>query len=302
MTVWQIGDVRITAIVEQDIDLDGLIPKAKPEMLQEIGWLRPHYIDESGRMLGVVQCFVIEIGDHLIIVDTCFGDHKDLPNDPERHRKVFGLLDKLKGAGFMPEEVDAVFCTHLHNDHVGLNTILVDRVWVPTFPNARYLFARNEYEFWASEAERPVVNPDTLERPIDKVHAEFHHTQKWVHEQSVLPVMHAGLAELVEPPCEPVPGIRLVPTPGHTIGHVSVEVNSGGMKALVTGDSFHHPCQIARNDWTTVVDHDRERSTATRRQMLEETVGTDTLFLGTHFAEPSGGRIVADGDSYRLQL
>ncbi len=301
MTSWQVGDARITAIVEQDIALDGLIPKAKPEALAEIRWLRPHYVDESSKMIAVVQCFVVEIGGKLVLVDTCFGDHKDLPSDPERHRKAFGLLDKFRSAGFNPEDVDAVFCTHLHNDHVGLNTTLVDGEWVPTFRNARYLFARYEYEFWSSEAERPTVDPDTLERPIDKVQAEFHHTQQWVHRQSVQPVMDAGLTELVEPPCEPFPGIKLIPTPGHTVGHISIEIISKGAKALITGDSFHHPCQIARSEWTTVVDHDREQSTATRRKMLEDTVGTDTLFLGSHFATPSGGKIVTDGESYRLE-
>lgn len=300
---WQVGKARIIAVVEQPITgLEGLISKAQPEALAEIEWLRPHFVDEDGKMLGLVQCFVIEIGGKTVVVDTCVGDHKDLPYSPDWHGKVFDLFGKFRSAGFDPDAVDMVLCTHLHLDHVGLNTMLVDGEWVPTFPNARYLFARTEFEYWKSEAEGEVTDPEACERPFDRYRAGFQIDQRHVHEQSVQPVVDAGLAMIVDPPCEPLPGIRLVPTTGHTPGHVSVEVSSGDANALITGDSFHHPCQIARAEWATVADFDREASSATRRRMLEELAGTDTLMLGTHFAEPTGGVIVEDGESYRLSV
>lgn len=299
---WQIGEARITAVVEQELVMEGLIPKAKPDALREIEWLHPHFVDEKGRMLGLVQCFVIELSGKTIVVDTCVGDEKDLPSDPAWNRKTFGLLEKFRAAGFDPQAVDLVLCTHLHLDHVGINTHLVDGEWVPTFANARYLFARTEYEYWKAEAEQEPVDPKTLDRPFDRYRAGFQITQAHVHAQSVEPVMRAGLAELVDPPCEPLPGIRLVPTTGHTPGHVSVEVQSGGEAALITGDAFHHPCQIAHADWDTVADYDRAESTATRRRMLEELEASGALMLGTHFAEPTAGRVVRDGETWRLDV
>ena len=285
MTSWQIGDARITAVVEQSLDgLASLISKATPEELAKIEWLKPHYVDTNGQMLGLIQCFVIEIGEKLVLVDTCVGDDKNLEFNPAMHCGTFGLLEKFTDAGFDPKAVDLVLCTHLHFDHVGLNTKLEEGQWVPTFPNARYLFARSEYEHWEGVSQSKPADPSTLTRPFDSMREAFLASHRNVFAQSIMPVVDAGLAEIVDPPCEPLPGVRLIPTPGHTVGHVSVEVHSNGAKSLITGDAFHHPCQIARAEWATIADEDRTQSTATRQQMLKDTVGTDTLFLGTHFA------------------
>ena len=301
MQTWQIGEAKITSVVEQALTMDGMISKAKPETLADIPWLSPHYVDAEGKMLGLVQCFVIELGGKLIVVDTCVGDDKDLPSDPAWHKQTFGLLEKFTAAGFDPAAVDLVLCTHLHLDHVGINTHLADGEWKPTFPNARYLFARDEYEYWAAEAEAEPVDPATLEKPFERYRAGFQATQALVHQQSVEPIVQAGLADLVEPPCDPIPGIKLIPTPGHTPGHICVEVASGGAALLITGDSFHHPCQIARPDWATVADYDRTASSVTRQNILNVLARSGTVMLGTHFAEPSGGTIVTDGASYRLE-
>ncbi len=302
MTVWQIGEANITAVVEQPLgDINGLIQKATPENLAEISWLRPHFMDADGTLLGLVQCFVIEIGGVTIVVDTCVGDHKDLPSSHEWHQQVFGLFEKFKKAGFAPDAVDYVLCTHLHLDHVGMNTLLVDGAFVPTFPNAKYLFARTEFEFWSSEYDKPEIDPATLERPFDRMRANFHKTQKNVHDQSVQPIFDAGLATLIDTPCEIVTGVALIPTPGHTPGHSSVEVISKSKRAIITGDSFHHPCQIARSEWGTFADIDRDKGAATRKAMLEKLSGTDDLMIGSHFAHPTAGTIVPDGNSYRLK-
>jgi len=302
MLRWKIGKAGISAIVEQPLlDLNGLIQQATPENLSEISWLKPHFMDENGTLIGVVQCFVIEFEGRLVVVDTCVGDHKDLPSSEDWSHKVFGLYGKFEAAGYSGDDVDYVFCTHLHLDHVGMNTLLVDGEFKPTFPNARYLFARNEFEFWRSEYERPETDPAMLARPFEKMRAVFHRTQRNVHDESIEPVFDAGLADLVDPPCEPVPGIRLLPTPGHTPGHVSVEISSEDQRAIITGDSFHHPCQIARADWGTYADIDRHGGAETRHKVLEEIVGSDTLLIGSHFSSPTAGRIVADGGRYRLE-
>jgi glyoxylase-like metal-dependent hydrolase (beta-lactamase superfamily II) len=303
MTVWNVGKAKITAIVEQPLnDLNGLIQNASQESLADIPWLRPHFVDADGTLLGVVQTFVIEVGDALIVVDTCVGDNKDLPSSHEWDKRVFGLYEKFKAAGFDPDRVDFVLCTHLHLDHVGMNTLLIDGAFVPTFPAAQYLFARTEFEFWASEYEQPEQDLEKLERPFERMRATFHKTQKNVHDQSVQPIVDAGLVVLVDPPREIVPGVTLIPTPGHTPGHVSVQIISEGDKAIITGDSFHHPCQIARMDWGTFADIDRDTAKATRQAMLEEMSGTDALMIGSHFSWPTAGRIVPDGTSYRFEL
>ena len=301
-TTWQIGEARITAVVEQELDdINGLIQKATPENLAEITWLRPHFMDESGTLLGLVQCFVIEIAGKRIVVDTCVGDHKDLPISPHWNQKIFGLFDRFKAAGFDPDAIDYVLCTHLHLDHVGMNTLLIDGEFVPTFPKAAYLFARTEFEFWASEYEKPEEDPATLERAFDRMRASFHTTQKHVHDQSVQPVFDAGLAALVDLPHEIVPGVTLISTPGHTPGHASVEIESEGARAIITGDCFHHPCQIARAEWGTHADIDRDAGTETRKGLLKDMCGTGDLLIGSHFAWPTAGRIVADGETYRLE-
>lgn len=302
VTQWQVGEAKITALIEQNLnDINGLIQGATAEELAKIEWLNPHFMEEDGTLIGVVQCFVIEISGKIIVVDTCVGDHKDLPSSQEWDQKLFGLLDRFKAAGFDPMAVNFVLCTHLHLDHVGMNTLLVDGHFRPTFPNAQYLFARTEYDFWASEYAKPEEDPATLDRPFERMRAIFHTTQKNVHEQSVQPVFDAGLAELVDLPHVIVSGVKLVPTPGHTPGHASVAIVSENQSAIITGDSFHHPCQIAHSEWGTFADIDRAAAAATRREMLVGLCDRETLMIGTHFAWPTAGRIVADGTTYRLE-
>lgn len=296
-----IGTTRITSVPEQALTgIEHLLRAALPDAVATIPWMRPHFVDDDGLMLGLIQMFVIEHDDQVIVVDTCVGNGKDLPVREEWSGLHTDFLGRFRRAGFDPGDVDVVLCTHLHLDHVGWNTYLDDDVWRPTFPNARHLFDRTEYRFWQGEASTPyVARPGDSER-MTAMREEFRRTQRNVLHESVQPIVDAGLVELVDAPCEPIPGIRLVPTPGHTPGHVSIQITSGSARALVTGDSFHHPCQIARPDWAAAVDHDRAESTATRQRMLEDVVGTDVLFVGTHFAEPVCGHVVADGDTYRL--
>lgn len=299
---WQIGKANITAIVEQPLDeIEELIPAAKHEETSKISWLKPHFADEDGVLLGIIQMFVVDINGKTLVIDTCIGDNKDIPLKEAWHKKQFGLLEKFTKAGFNPNQVDFVLCTHMHLDHVGLNTMKVIGQWMPTFPNARYLFAKNELEFWQDSAKGSFQDPDTEHHPGKKKGILFQLSQRSVHKESVQPVIDAGLADMVDTPYEPIHGVKLIPTPGHTPGHVSIEINSEGHKVFISGDSFHHPCQIARPDWWTVADIDRDASSETRHKILKELVGTQTFLLGTHFAEPSGGYIVEDGDSYKLK-
>ncbi len=173
--------------------------------------------------------------------------------------------------------------THLHADHVGWNTREADGEWVPTFPNARYVTSRAERQFWAGY-------------DLEEAHEQM-------FRDSVIPVEEAGLLDLVDVPAEGVdivPGLRLLPTPGHTPGHVAVTLTSRGRTAVITGDCVHHPVQLAHPGIGACVDIDPERSEASRRALLDSLAGTEALVLGTHFAPPTAGRVVSHEGAYRL--
>jgi len=296
-----IGSSRITSISEQDLTgISELLHGATPEAVAAIEWLHPDFVDADGVLLGLVQAFVLEHDGRLIVIDTCVGNGKDLPVVEAWTGLQTDFLDRFRGAGFDPSVVDIVLCTHLHLDHVGWNTYHDGERWQPTFPNARYLFNRVEYEFWQGEADVTYVPGDDENELVVAVRQVFADTQVKVQRDSVQPIVDAGLADFVEAPCELLPGLRLLPTPGHTPGHVSVEITSNGSRALVTGDSFHHPCQIAQPTWAALPDSDQVQSTTTRRSMLTDLADTDVLVIGTHFAEPVCGHVVSDGDSHRF--
>jgi glyoxylase-like metal-dependent hydrolase (beta-lactamase superfamily II) len=188
----------------------------------------------------------------------------------------------LTAAGFPPDSIDTVLCTHLHVDHVGWNTKLENGHWVPTFRRAEYLMGRVEYEHWSTVGDRP-----------DMAH---------IMADSVKPIVDAGLVRFVETDARLSPEIHLVPTAGHTPGHVSVMIQSRGEQAMITGDFAHHPCQMAHPEWSTTADSDADQGIATRRRMFAELAGSPTLVIGTHFAGATAGRIVRDGDAYRLDV
>jgi len=278
---WQIGAVRITRVVEIEGPSPGtfLFEEATPERLLRHAWLRPHFVTDDGRSIGSIHAFVIESEGRRIVVDTCIGNDKprSIPNWNLRQGR---FLDDLAAAGFARERIDTVLCTHLHVDHVGWNTMLVEGRWQPTFPKARYLFGRREWAHWTGEP----VGPD-----------------RDVRDDSVRPVLDAGLADLVEMDHRITGEVSLEPTPGHTPGHVSVRIVSGGEEAVVTGDLMHHPVQCAEPDWAARFDVDPDAARLTRRAFLERHSGLAVLVLGTHFATPTGGRIVRDGPVWRFQ-
>ncbi len=282
---WTIGKVTVTKVVE--LEMTGgsrfLLPMATPEVIrEEIPWLIPDFADENGRLKMSIHALVIETpGGRRILVDTCLGNDKQGRKIPHWNERQGSFLADLAGAGYPVESIDTVLCTHLHVDHVGWNTRLVDGRWVPTFPQARYIFGRREYEHWAGDegaADRRAVFVD-----------------------SVQPIMDAGLATLVEPDHQLCEEVRLVPTHGHTPGHVSVHIASDGAEAFITGDIAHHPCQLARLRWSSTADSDPDAAAATRRGLFGGLAGSEVLVIGTHFAGPTAGRVVRDGtDGFRL--
>ncbi|MFL5295833.1 MAG: MBL fold metallo-hydrolase [Phenylobacterium sp.] len=285
MLKWRIGEVTVTRVLE--LEATGgtrfVLPQATPEEARAIPWLAPHFADETGRLRMSVHALAVETPTRKIIVDTCIGNDKQR-DIPTWSGLQTDFLNDLAAAGFARESIDTVLCTHLHVDHVGWNTMLVDGKWVPTFPKARYLIGRAEFDYWRGEDE----GREDLSR------SPFH--------DSVRPVFEAGLVDLVETDHQVCDEISLEPTLGHTPGHVSVRIRSKGEEALITGDFVHHPCQLARPDWASSADYDQQASTATRERVFGALAGAPVLVIGTHFAAPTAGHVVRDGDAFRLAV
>lgn len=285
---WRIGSARITRIEESLtlIPIAGFFPAATPEALApHLPWLRPHFVDDEGNAILSIHGLVVESQGRTILVDTCIGENWPSESAFERGALADGpaspFLANLEAAGFARERIDVVLCTHLHFDHVGWNTMHVGGEIVPTFPNARYLFARAEWEHWRAQEDPGFAA--TL-------------------GATVAPILAAGLADLVESDHVLTGEVRLEPTPGHTPGHVSVRIASGGRHALVTGDMTHHPVQWAEPTWGIAADSDGAEAARTRQRLLAEHEGSDLLVIGTHYAPPTAGRLVRRAGRVRLQV
>jgi glyoxylase-like metal-dependent hydrolase (beta-lactamase superfamily II) len=281
---WRVGEAEIFSIPEVialNDDIKVLLENATPDLLLKYPWLQPHYATPDGRMLINFQGFVVKAGGRIIVVDTCIGGDRQREYDVFCHLKS-DFMDDLKSIGVTPDNVDIVLCTHLHFDHVGWNAQKVNDRWVPTFPNARYLFGRVEYEHWMM-----------LYRTKG-----YHHL---LHvEECIMPIIEAGLVDLIEMQHRISQEVWLEPTPGHTPGHVSVRISSLGQDAIITGDIMHSPIQIAVPDWQANFDMDRALGAQQRARLVKVAADQPLLVIGSHFPQPTAGHIVSDGSSWRF--
>lgn len=282
---WQVGDARITRIVEvgaYPADIGMLLEGANSDIFTPYEeWLKPHFVNEQGQILMQWQAFAVQTPSRTLMVDTCIG------NDRKLHFDVFNdmqtsFLEDLEASGIDPDKVDTVCCTHLHYDHVGWNTRLIGGKWVPTFPNAEYLFDTTEYAEIRHLEEIGDWHAGHLPDAID-------------------PIIDAGLHKFIEAPGYRIgEEIRMEHTPGHTSGHCAIHVESRGEKAVITGDLLHHPIQFAMPDRHGAFDHDPETGAITRRKFIETNADGAIMVIGSHFSDPTAGWIVPDGDAWRF--
>jgi glyoxylase-like metal-dependent hydrolase (beta-lactamase superfamily II) len=279
-----VDDMTIHRLVEQEAGFTPILeflPSLSRELLDENrSWLQPAALDPATDMAVLCfQSYVVKTPHHTILVDACIGNGKSFPHRPTWHRKSdSNWMQALKAAGVTVDDIDFVMCTHLHGDHVGWNTRLENGRWVPTFPNAKYLFSKKEYEYWDA------IHRDT---PLDPM------------TDSVLPIIDANKAELVTSDYALNDHIRLTPTPGHTPDHFAVCAGRRGDQAVFTGDLIHSPIQARYPDLVMRVDYDPEQASATRRGFLERYCDTPTLCCTMHFPSPSVGHVKRWGDGFR---
>lgn len=283
MQSWQIGRVKVTKIVELEVAGGSrfILPDATKEACLPYEWMKPHFMTDEGRLIMSIHALVVETPGAKIVVDTCIGNDKQRGN-PNWTNLQKPFLEDMGRAGHPVDAIDMVMCTHLHVDHVGWNTMLVDGKWVPTFRNARYLMAKPEFDYW-------------------KDHDDGGDSRR-IFADSIKPVFDAGMIDFVATDHRLTDEVWLKPTHGHTPGHVSVMIESEGERAMITGDFVHHPCQMARMDWCSTADYDRDAAKATRERVFAELADTPTLVIGTHFAGATAGHLKRDGDAYRLEV
>ena len=275
----QLGGYRLTPVVEIAdfaLPLAEFLPDSAGEAVDWPDWIGPETLS-AGRVRLAIRSWLLRGDGRTILVDTCVGADKHRPNWPDWHRRDAGWLGALAATGCRPEDVDIVLCTHLHADHVGWNTRLVDGRWVPTFPRARTLAGRIEYEHWAA-------------RPEADKHGAF--------ADSVLPVMQAGRIDLVEDGWEMGRGLTLTTAPGHSPGHLLLDMDHGD-GAVLCGDVIHTPLQLHRPSWSSAFDTDPAAARASRRALLDRVADTPRWLVPAHFADPGWMRIAADGAAYR---
>jgi len=263
--------------------------QAVDSMVAAVDWLRPHYLNDNENMVLSVHMIIVETASgKRIAVDTCIGDNKNLPSHGAFHQKHSSFLDDLRNAGCPPESIDFVLCTHLHFDHVGFNTILQDGQWIPTFPNAKYLFAKKEWNAYQDEME---AGKDYIGSVA-------------VFKDSLQPIVDAGLHELVDSNHVLVDDgssrVYLRPTEGHTEGHVSVVIESAGESAIITGDCIHHPAQLAYPQLGTFFDSNSAAAADTREALFRDMAEKGIMMIGTHFPAPTAGYLRRDELNSRM--
>ena len=292
MTTWTIGSATITRVEEQlgitNQPCDKYFPNFEREVLErQRAWLVPnHYSPQHDRFVTSIHSWLIRLGELTILLDTCGGNHKDRPWSHRFHQLDTPYLQRLRAAGAAPEDIDMVLCTHLHADHVGWNTMLRDGRWVPTFPNAKYLFSRTDDAYW-DKRKNPAMAGDP---------------RHMAYEDSVLPVVQSGQAVLVDDGYDVTSKLSVEAAPGHSPGHVLFKLADQGTRAMFCGDVIHHALQVYAPHWTHMADEWPDKGAASRRRMLESCAEHDAVLFPIHFGAPHVARIKHGAEGFAAEF
>jgi glyoxylase-like metal-dependent hydrolase (beta-lactamase superfamily II) len=283
---FSVGDLIIHRAIEQETTFFPaleLFPQLTPELLAENRtWLRQAgAMDDQDVLILCFQSYIVRTPHHTILIDSCIGNDKQRPARPKWHMKTDDTyMRALAAAGVTPEDIDYVMCTHLHVDHVGWNTRLENGRWVPTFRQARYVFGKAEYDYWSEQNKKTEVPP---------------------FADSVLPVVEADRCEIVGNDFAVGDHVRILPTPGHTPGHVAFALGKGRDSAVFCGDLMHTPLQTLYPELSPKFDVDPAQAAVTRRNFLDRYCDTDTLCCTAHFPSPSVGKIKRKGSAFTCE-
>ena len=282
-----VGAAKITRIEETygaTYPLRKIFPECTDELVaQHRQWLAPHHYDaDSGLIKLSVHSWLLEIDGRKILIDSCCGNGKVKPDRPFWHMLDVPWLDRLAAAGCKPEDIDMVMCTHLHHDHVGWNTRQRDGRWVPTFPNARYVFSRKDVDYFATLDADPATAPAEL----------------GTFRECVVPILDADRADLVDGPCRLNEYIEIETAPGHSPGHVFFKLESG----VFAGDVLHHLLQVYYPDWNFPKNSDVGEARASRRKLLDYCAASHALMFPGHVGFPFAGTIERTAAGYRPQF
>lgn len=286
MTTINIGKYAITKVVELErpfAPAQEFFPDLTDDMLATcMRELPAGQLTPDGYVNMSYHTFLVRTDRFTMLIDTCCGNHKERATRPDFHHLNTNFLATLAAAGVKPEEVDYVLCTHLHWDHIGWNTQLIDGRWVPTFPNAKHVISRTEYDYWDA----------AYRRGDPSIHCVS-------FADSILPVKKAEQVVLVDDDHDFDGGIVLEPCFGHSAGHVVVNIADQGARGVVTGDVIHHQLQLRFPLMSTKADTDRDLARKTRTALIEKHAGTGALLLPAHFRTPTIGRIEKAVEGFR---
>jgi glyoxylase-like metal-dependent hydrolase (beta-lactamase superfamily II) len=287
VTTFSFGDISVTRIEESlgpVFNPTTFIPDLTMAALEpHMAWFAPNHFDpETGLLVISMHSWLIRTPQHTILIDTCVGDHTHMPALPAYHMQQFPWLANLASAGVQPGDIDFVLCTHLHSDHVGWHTRLEDGRHVPTFPNARYVFSKTEIEHFAA-------SPDAEDN-------------NGAFQNRVMPVIDAGLSELVEGDHAIGDSLTITPAPGHTPGHVAITLNNAGEQGLFIGDAMHSAIQGVFPDWNSAFCQSPDEARATRRKLLEHCCEHNALLMPQHFGIPFATRVRPQGDAFAFDF
>jgi len=274
MTEVKVGAATVTRIEESYapiFDATKFFPDWRPNVVDEHrDWMvSGHYDPTSGLLNMSVHSWLIKLDGRTILIDACVGNHKPRPSLPMWHLMKTRYLERMAEAGIRPDQIDMVMCTHLHLDHVGWNTRLDNGRWLPTFPNARYVFSQEDYDHF-------------MARNRESEKGSFSNAFR----DSVLPVVEAGLAQMVSGAHAIDEHLSIDPAPGHTLGSVAINLASHGRRALFCGDVLHHAVQVFNPEWNSVACADAVKARKSRRKVLEDCAGSGALLMPAHFGAP----------------